>query len=132
MFIKGSNLKVIATMSVGYDHIDVNECKRRGIKVGNTPGVSTRAVAEFAVTLLLATSRRLMEGEKCQHHATCIPLRLRSSHYVHLNRLFKECKPLKMAHGEHGSLTGYAGCRCKAPLLVSSATVALDSRLASL
>ena len=42
--------------------------------------------------------------------------------------LFKECKPLKMALGEHGSLTGYAGRRCKAPLLVSSAMEELGSR----
>ena len=50
-------------MSVGYDHIDVNECKRRGIKLGYTPDVLTHATAELTVTLLLATSRRVAEGE---------------------------------------------------------------------
>ena len=60
--IVGSQLKVVSTMSVGYDHIDIEECKRRGIRVGYTPDVSSYAVAELTVALLLATSRRLMEG----------------------------------------------------------------------
>lgn len=60
----GPNLKVIGTMSVGFDHIDLEECKRRGILVGNTPDVLTDATAELTVSLLLATSRRLMEATK--------------------------------------------------------------------
>ncbi|EDV20251.1 uncharacterized protein TRIADDRAFT_63420 [Trichoplax adhaerens] len=55
------SLKVIATVSVGFDHIDLDECKKRNIVVSNTPRVSTDAVAELTVALLLATSRRLME-----------------------------------------------------------------------
>ena len=58
----GPNLKVIGTMSVGYDHIDLAACKKRNIAVGYTPGVLTDATAELAVALLLATSRRLIEG----------------------------------------------------------------------
>lgn len=58
----GPNLKVISTMSVGVDHIDLQECKKRGIHVGYTPGVLTAATAEFTVALLLATSRRVVEG----------------------------------------------------------------------
>ena len=58
----GPNLKVVATMSVGYDHIDMAACKKRNIAVGYTPGVLTDATAELAVALLLATSRRLVEG----------------------------------------------------------------------
>ncbi|UYV67319.1 GRHPR [Cordylochernes scorpioides] len=58
----GPQLKVIATMSVGYDHIDIAECKARGIKVSNTPNVSTDSVAELTVTLLLAAGRRLLEA----------------------------------------------------------------------
>ena len=49
-------------MSVGYDHIDIQECKKRNIPVGNTPNVLTNATAELTVALLLATSRRLKEG----------------------------------------------------------------------
>ncbi|RVE48033.1 hypothetical protein evm_007345 [Chilo suppressalis] len=62
----GPNLKVVATISVGYDHIDVQECKRRGIKIGYTPDVLTDATAELTLALLLSTSRRLPEA---QHEA---------------------------------------------------------------
>lgn len=49
-------------MSVGLDHIDLAECQRRGIKVGNTPDVLTDAVAELTIALLLSAARRLKEG----------------------------------------------------------------------
>lgn len=57
-------LRVIATLSVGYDHIDIDECRKRGIVVGHTPDVLTDAVAELTISLLLATSRRLFEAER--------------------------------------------------------------------
>lgn len=41
----GKNLKVIATMSVGYEHIDLAECKKRKIRVGYTPGASQFMIA---------------------------------------------------------------------------------------
>lgn len=59
---EGSNLQVVSTMSVGYDHVDLEACAQRGIKVGFTPNVLTNAAAELTVALLLATSRRLKEG----------------------------------------------------------------------
>lgn len=49
-------------MSVGFDHIDVKECNKLGIKVGYTPDVLTEATAELTLALLLATSRRLFEA----------------------------------------------------------------------
>lgn len=58
----GPQLKAIATMSVGFDHIDIKECKERKIPVSNTPEVSTDSVAELTVTLLLAAGRRLMDA----------------------------------------------------------------------
>ncbi|XP_005105201.1 glyoxylate reductase/hydroxypyruvate reductase [Aplysia californica] len=58
----GPGLKVVSTMSVGHDHIDLQECKARKITVGYTPGILTSATAELTVALLLATSRRLKEG----------------------------------------------------------------------
>eukprot|EP00117_Sycon_ciliatum_P028085 scpid81670/ scgid22653/ Glyoxylate reductase/hydroxypyruvate reductase len=58
----GSSLKVVSTMSVGYNHIDVEACKKQNVAVGYTPDVLTDATAELAVALLLATSRRLFEG----------------------------------------------------------------------
>lgn len=60
----GKNLKVIATMSVGFDHLDTQEIKKRGIKMGYTPDTLTDATAELSVALLLATSRRLLEANQ--------------------------------------------------------------------
>ncbi|KAG8130353.1 putative Glyoxylate reductase-hydroxypyruvate reductase-like protein [Naja naja] len=56
------SLKVISTLSVGYDHLAVDEIKKRGIRVGYTPDILTDATAELTVALLLATSRRLPES----------------------------------------------------------------------
>lgn len=41
----GPQLKIISTLSVGYDHIDVEECRRRGVLIGNTPDVLTGTMA---------------------------------------------------------------------------------------
>ncbi|KAI5712631.1 hypothetical protein M8J75_010029 [Diaphorina citri] len=59
-----SDLKVIATMSVGFDHLDLKEIKNRNIRVGYTPNVLTEATAELTMALLLATSRRILESHK--------------------------------------------------------------------
>ncbi len=56
----GPTLKVVSQMAVGYDNIDVAACTRRGIPVGNTPGVLTEATADLTLALLLATARRLV------------------------------------------------------------------------
>jgi glyoxylate reductase len=58
----GPQLKVISQYAVGYDNIDVQEAARRGIQVGNTPGVLTETTADLAFALLMAAARRLMEG----------------------------------------------------------------------
>ncbi|XP_070769373.1 glyoxylate reductase/hydroxypyruvate reductase isoform X2 [Enoplosus armatus] len=58
----GPNLKVISTLSVGFDHMALDEIKKRGIRVGYTPDVLTDATAELTVALLLAAARRLPEG----------------------------------------------------------------------
>ncbi|XP_011502982.1 PREDICTED: glyoxylate reductase/hydroxypyruvate reductase-like [Ceratosolen solmsi marchali] len=60
----GSNLKIIATMSVGVDHLDLQAIKLRNILVGHTPGVLTDAVAELTMGLLLVTARRLIEANR--------------------------------------------------------------------
>ncbi len=52
----------LGSMAVGFDHLDLNAIKERGIKVGFTPDVLTQATAELTVALLLATSRRLFEA----------------------------------------------------------------------
>lgn len=58
----GKSLRVVSTMSVGVDHIDIDECVKRSIMIGHTPDVLTAATVEFGVGLLLATSRRVVES----------------------------------------------------------------------
>jgi lactate dehydrogenase-like 2-hydroxyacid dehydrogenase len=58
------NIKCISTFSIGFDHIDLEACKKRGIKVGNAPHGVTVATAEIAMLLLLGSARRASEGER--------------------------------------------------------------------
>jgi len=55
-------LKVVSQMAVGFDNIDVPACTRRGIPVGNTPGVLTETTADFTWALLMSAARRIVEG----------------------------------------------------------------------
>jgi glyoxylate reductase len=55
-------LRVVSNFAVGVNNIDLAAAARRGIRVGNTPGVLTEATADIAVTLLLAAARRLGES----------------------------------------------------------------------
>lgn len=59
----GPQLKVISNFAVGYNNIDVAEATRRGIRVGNTPGVLTDATADMAFALLISAARRIVEGQ---------------------------------------------------------------------
>ena len=54
----GPQLKVVSNYAVGFDNIDVPACTRRGIPVGNTPGVLTDTTADLAFALLMAAARR--------------------------------------------------------------------------
>jgi lactate dehydrogenase-like 2-hydroxyacid dehydrogenase len=58
----GPQLRVVSNFAVGYDNVDVPACTRRGIAVGNTPGVLTESTADLAFALILAGARRLPEG----------------------------------------------------------------------
>ena len=60
----GDQLRVIATVAVGFDNIDVTAAATRGIVVTNTPNVLTGATAELTWALILAVTRRLGEGER--------------------------------------------------------------------
>ena len=55
-------LKVVSNMAVGFDNVDVAECTRRKIPVGNTPGVLTETTADLTWALLMAAARRIVEG----------------------------------------------------------------------
>ena len=59
---KAQNLKVVSNMAVGYNNIDIEAAKQRGIIVTNTPGVLTETTADLTFALLMATSRRLIEA----------------------------------------------------------------------
>jgi lactate dehydrogenase-like 2-hydroxyacid dehydrogenase len=56
--------RVLANFGVGFNHIDTQAAKERGIAVSNTPDVLTEATADIAITLLLMVSRRTGEGER--------------------------------------------------------------------
>jgi lactate dehydrogenase-like 2-hydroxyacid dehydrogenase len=58
-----ASIRVIATFSVGLDHIDVAAARARGIAVANTPDVLTDATADLAMLLLLGATRRATEGQ---------------------------------------------------------------------
>lgn len=60
----GPQLRVISNHAVGYDNVDVAAATRRGIPVGNTPGILTDATADFAFALLMAAARRVVAGER--------------------------------------------------------------------
>ena len=55
-------LRVVSTMAVGVDNIDLAACTARGIPVGHTPDVLTETTADTAFALLLAAARRVVEG----------------------------------------------------------------------
>lgn len=59
---RAPKLRVVANYAVGFDNIDVDAATKRGIAVGNTPGVLTETTADFAWTLMMAAARRVAEG----------------------------------------------------------------------
>lgn len=57
-------LEIIANFGVGYDKVDVEHARRRGIRVTNTPDVLTEDVADLAIALWLAVSRRIAASDR--------------------------------------------------------------------
>ncbi|MDD4123209.1 MAG: D-glycerate dehydrogenase [Candidatus Pacebacteria bacterium] len=66
-----ANLKVISTCSVGFDHIDVEYAKEKGIFVTNAPGSNSLSVAEHTVGLMLDISHRISEGDRFMRKGLC-------------------------------------------------------------
>jgi glyoxylate reductase len=60
----GPDLRIVANFAVGYDNIDIQACRERGVVVSNTPDVLTNATAELTLALILAAARRLGEAER--------------------------------------------------------------------
>jgi len=60
----GPQCKVFANYAVGYNNVDTEAAKKRGIRITNTPGVLTDATADMAWSLLFAAARRIVESDK--------------------------------------------------------------------
>src|SRR2546422_2043750 len=60
----GSQLVIVANYAVGFDNIDVEACTRRGVMCSNTPEVLTETTADTAWALIMATARRIVEGDR--------------------------------------------------------------------
>ena len=60
---KCSAIRAVCNTAVGYNNIDVDACTRHGVMVTNTPGVLTDSVADYSMGLIIATCRRMTEGE---------------------------------------------------------------------
>ena len=58
------NLKMLSIAFTGLDHIDMEECQRRGIVVKNAAGYSTEAVAELAIAMMIDVYRKVLENDK--------------------------------------------------------------------
>ena len=89
----GSQLKVVSNFAVGFDNIDVAACTKRGIPVGNTPGVLTETTADLAWALLMAAARRLPEAD----------------HYVRAGKWKTWGPMLLMGPDVHGATLGIIG-----------------------
>ena len=57
-------LRVISQLAAGLDNVDIPECTRRGILLGSTPGILSKAVADHGFALLLSAARRVVESDK--------------------------------------------------------------------
>lgn len=60
----GPQLELVANYAVGLDNVDLAACAARGVLVSNTPGVLTEATADLTWALLLAVTRRVVEGDR--------------------------------------------------------------------
>lgn len=60
----GPQLRIVSNAAVGFDNVDVDAARRRGVVVTNTPGVLDEATADLAFGLVLATARRIAEGDR--------------------------------------------------------------------
>jgi len=67
-------VKIIATYSVGFEHIDLEAAARRNISVAYTPGANSEATADIAMLLLLGASRRAYEAQELVRTGAWKPL----------------------------------------------------------
>lgn len=60
----GADLRIVATVAVGYNNIDVAAARARGVVVTNTPDVLTEATADLTWAIVLGMTRRIVEGDR--------------------------------------------------------------------
>jgi glyoxylate reductase len=60
----GRDLKIVSTIAVGFNHIDIATARERGIVVTNTPDVLTESTADLTWSLILGVMRRIVEGDR--------------------------------------------------------------------
>ncbi len=65
-------LKVVARGGVGLDNVDVEACRKRGIKVINTPGAPTNSVSELALAMMFAIARKVPKADESMKNKTWI------------------------------------------------------------
>jgi glyoxylate reductase len=94
VFDAAKRLKVVSNYAVGFNNIDVDEASKRCIYITNTPGILTETTADCAFALMMAVSRRIVEGDK----------NIRSRKWVHAwgPRMF-------MGSDIHGKTLGIVG-----------------------
>ena len=81
--IRSPRTKIISNFGVGYDHLDLNAASKSKIQVTNTPDVVTDATADIAMTLILMTARRAIEGDKLVRSGNwkgCNPMQMLGTH----------------------------------------------------
>lgn len=66
----GPKLRIVARAGVGLDNVDIEACKKRNIKVLNTPGASSNAVAELVVAMIFAISRKIPKADESMKNKT--------------------------------------------------------------
>ncbi len=64
VFVASPDLKIVANYAVGYNNIDLEEAKKRNVRISNTPEVLTMTVAQHAFALLLSLASRVVEGDQ--------------------------------------------------------------------
>ena len=74
MIASAPNLKLIANFGVGYNNIDLDACRARGIRVTNTPQPVIEPTAELAFALMICVARRVSEFDRALRSGTCQPM----------------------------------------------------------
>lgn len=74
MIASAPDLRLIANFGAGYNNIDLNACRERGIRVTNTPQPVIEPTAELAFALMIAVARRVAEFDRALRNGTCQPM----------------------------------------------------------